>query len=466
MWACFRAGVRLFPWAIVVQVIVLAISTQRLGGATGPSEAPGQGDLPHGGLANVLVEGADYSLCARATEIRIARPRLGSPYAIGQAIALLPNNESCSVLFNSLHPGDYRAYFRNDFGILAAADLAVVSRTVEHVVVSDPAVTVQGVVLLDGKPWPDATVELRGRASATSAHIKSDAKGRYVALLPSGGEYELRATGLRNPLVGWTARLAVLPGYQLRDLEFTGGTVEATVSGGIVGQNLSLAVRIGNRTLRESVRVTGDGMAHAMVALPFGEYRIAALQHGGASRETPLILSATAPTASLVLALIDNPSVIVVRDEAGVPVETAVLSGGGQVLAKRQDGSFGLSGVPLGAPITIRAQGFVPTCRLSEEVGVMEVVLERGAPAEFSFSATSEPVPPGSLSGLAGAACPVSLQAFGYVRLPQLREHPNRFRILNLPLSGRVIWQLGQQQSLITLPAALPVMLPGPKTGK
>jgi hypothetical protein len=411
---------------------------------------------------DVLVE-SEFGLCARATDVGIALPRPGSRYSIGTVVLLYPNDTDCRVRFSSIPSGEYRVFLRNDVGILGVADVVVVAHREQKVFVDSPAASIQGQIFRAGRPWPGATLEMLLPGGVVIARGTSDSAGRYVVLLNSDGEYRLRAFGRRNPVASWETALTVLPGFQHRDVAFGGGRLDVAIYGAITGPRVHVVLSfddVRGSVLRRSLATEGDGVTRGTLALPFGRYRIGALQDLRASRESVVTLTPGSPVVAVDLSLGGNPSVMIVQDQDGVVVRNAVATSRGRMLLKDGDGGFSLSGVLLGAPVTIQASGFVPTCRLSDFVGVMPVVLEKGAPAEFRFPQGAATTPLGSVSGLTEASCPVSLQAFGYVRIPPFEEQGARFRILNLPAKGRLTWRFGQDEATIVLPTANLIVLP------
>jgi hypothetical protein len=174
-------------------------------------------------------------------------------------------------------------------------------------------------------------------------------------------------------------------------------TVELAVTGG--GQRWTSTFDAGSEAV-------------PFVDLDFGEYVVTASASSGLASSDPIAVSLTPerPVAEVDVVLDRHKGSLEVVDENGGPVPSVQVRAGTAVLGPVAPGLYRLDDVAVGERLNVRADGFVPMCRvLSAGAPDLRLVLTRASEVVTLHLAANRTWESGLLVDLPGSDCPVEL---------------------------------------------------------
>jgi hypothetical protein len=327
---------------------------------------------------------AETAACANADTFLLG---VISTYGIRAAIPFLRTNEiaRCRWVFLGLPAGQLlQASLRSELGSSGRREFRVVPKKTTEVTIPPPAVTLSGVITLNGKPIADGMAQFR-RAPETWA-VDLQPGGSYQVTFDHEGDYTLAllrplsrfkpvtltlARGantfdwnIEDPSADSELRVRVTDHDRTEDIEIEIQTDGKPIAGGLI------------RSGHESFSRTG---------LAFGKYRVAARQPTGASDWQDVELSAEAPSAAVTLSIVRGVRSITLRYVDGEPV---ISAGFGFSAARPQEtvpGTYSLSSIAPNTELLIRAPSGAPICRVVPTTGDLEATVSPGRALTLRF---------------------------------------------------------------------------------
>ena len=332
---------------------------------------------------------------------------------LDQGIEALP----CDRELEGLEPGEYMAALvqpslSGEAGGLLSTARFQVARGRRTEVRLAPSVFARGRVTI-GPDRPAVGLTLLFQLETRSWVATPNEEGEYAVALGDPGEYTITVRARDGVPSAWFNRR--LEGRTERaDFALSAGELhvrllspDGTPSDELVG----LVV-----TGRDGKRITGEGKpgreeVARFAGLDLGEYVITATTPSGLTSQEPAtaILSADAPVAEVELVLGRHEGLLTVVDESGTLVETAQVRAGTAPLSPEAPGAYRLDGVSVGERLVLRAEGYVPACRMlrSQDLPNLRHVLTRASETVTIRLAKDLRWESGLLEGLPGSDCPV-----------------------------------------------------------
>ena len=293
---------------------------------------------------------------------------------------------ACYWRVDGLPPGNYKVDLTYEGSAAARTAIAQVRvQRVTNVQMLPPLVRLSGRLAVNGSVVPGAAIDVVSRQSAFQATIVTDTSGGFELSLPQAGEYDL---AIRESEIPWAVkRIAVKEGDNRVNWELMGaGTLTVQLRGAVE----AVRVRIESRQMGSNDLLPFGETSVTKGGLPFGTYDVSASDSSGlVSGVRTVRLEPKSASATVELELTSNDSSMVVSDGQGRPVEGAVVRpmrggdlmiGAGPALRQQSPGLYELRGMTPGVRLVIRAEGFVPTCRVVPLNARVSAVLEPAGP--------------------------------------------------------------------------------------
>jgi hypothetical protein len=322
-------------------------------------------------------------------------------------------NPACRWEFEGLPPGIYLAALETSDGSGGAVTFHLTSAGSARVNVRGPAVVVHGRVLWNARGVAGARVRIESLPFTTPIMDRvADAAGRYSATLATAGKYMLA-----SPVATWKGSLAA---ESVRvDLAGSGGGLEIDVRETPPAR--SLTVVLANATSTRARDMAPAQRTLRWFNVPDGTYRVLAYEDNGglvATTSPAVTIDSRHRDGQVTLELGENDGSVVVAGDGGRPLRDAHVTWGigeerGATLPPNPFGGFSLRGVPPGGELVARAPGYRPSCRRASLNAGITVVLRHGVPATLVLDqAVRSQLGAITISGVAGAECPIPLSAF------------------------------------------------------
>ncbi|MEX2662753.1 MAG: hypothetical protein WD227_12555 [Vicinamibacterales bacterium] len=399
---------------------------------------------------------ADERLCRANARIELtgAGRRAAKGTVIARDAFAFGLDADCLTRLEGLLPGGFTVSYRSEApDVRITEPVAITAGATARLPLEYPGTVLVGRILRDGKPL-DGKLELLltpKEMSAGSGHDTSaavEATGDFKITTDADGEYRasLRLNG--SVVVGVERFVTLSHGVNTLDWDVPMGRVNVQVLNWSRSSPVQLIVRAEPTTAGafwETQLLIGlaDRLPVAVEPLGFQTYRVQAVQRASdgprlASPIVKLTLDSASPERDVVLELQEYKTTISVTDMNRTPIPNAVVTiGGGAPLTRGSDGLFELGSADgsAGAPVTVSAPGYVPTCVVAPQTDTLEVILQTGRSGVITFveSAFELPYPPGRLMW-AGLPCEVSFRRFDYRLLSGDKAVGTWvFRIDNLP---------------------------------
>ncbi|MPZ17292.1 MAG: hypothetical protein GEV06_05190 [Luteitalea sp.] len=388
----------------------------------------------------------DQTLCGRVSGgvMKITTPRF-------REIARTALAGTCSQAVAGLSPGAYELSFEHSGGIVARQPLTIAAQQVTSLRIG--GARAYGVVLVNGQPAPGVTVEFTAQPQddrMQNITAVSDAAGGYEAILPEPGTYRVRFERKRVELMGQDQLATISAGDNALDWSIEGGTLEVHLRGHDLHWPVDVVLRnvrpTGPGTIRLGVEVTeSQDLPLVVEGLGFGSFEVQARERQSASAQRQksssyqtITLDEQEHTATVTLELREYNSTLVLRDAADNPISGARVWSWDAEWDEVARGSYSQEGASPGDQLSIRAEGFMPTCRRVTSEGETIVTLERGAPVEVVFAGYGALTEPAGLVRWPGTDCPVPLEGFAYVRIGAGQHDEMKFAFPGFPRSAEI----------------------------
>lgn len=366
--------------------------------------------VPAEDVASIVVT-AGPILCSAAQALEIAR--LDETRTIRTPVVSTSETTGCQWGVDGLPPGDYLASLQLFSGSIEAAPLTLRAQETVAAKLTDPAVTVSGHITFNREPVTTGTVTLIQSGGTERMTAVLDDHGFYRAFVRKAGAYHL---GLSSTETGSKIMDAVfVDGENVLDWNLEGARVVVTVNGMIKSSDTIVSLQgRGGSTWTTAPK---DPQREAVLTgMPLGPYTVFATEGDLASRRAEITITADQPERRVSVDLLDNSSVLMVRDALGQPFERArVITFPAPKPASTGPGEYSLRGVPAGVPIRILSEGYMPACILAPLNETVQVDLKFGQRTFVRFvgmNLTGIDVNTGMILGISGSNCPVLLSDF------------------------------------------------------
>jgi hypothetical protein len=409
------------------------------------------------GAVRLSVKGDD--LCAARKRFLVAMVTGGRSWPVGGKNDVT----TCAATVAGLVPGRYGATLEMTDGPTSRTKYQTID--IEPQQIADvrfelASANLTGTITLNGRPLVGATVSVTRPGSAAS-QATTDPGGAFRVEVAETGRFhmELLTHGLN--LLGQTTVVNIVEGDNQFLWNLTGGELAIGL------KNWDGQTPINLRLMGPSLGTTGALLLppenpFKVQGLRFGRYSVAVSQPrlGRSAPSKEVTLSADNPSAELTFDLSYEKLILRVSDRRGSPIERPVV---GNVSSFRQTepGVLELYGATPGRPLRISAPGFVPVCRLPPPSGVLDLVLDRGAPIELRFASLNWR--DATLFGLEGSDCAVPLLWFRAAESGEVEPGLRRVVVENFPSAGVVRLVVSGNEYTLRLPPIGPVLIRRPR---
>jgi hypothetical protein len=356
----------------------------------------------------------------------------------------------CTAMIGGLEPAEYELVMQDSQRVLVRQTFAVIAQRVSSV--SLDVVRAHGLVSVNGRPLPDATLHFRRSDAGTSESNTiaiTDVNGLYEAVLPEPGLYRVAFETRGIELLGQERDVALRVGNNHVNYPIEGGTLTIDVEGWDAVRPVDIRLTraepitpgifsVGRRVKdRAELPIVIDGLG-------FGTLLVQARvtdQPPMVSPSLTVTLDPQQPWATLTLDLREYKARVRLLDPAGKSVTGARLSTMEQeALPEIAPGIYSLESTAPGAQVTIRAADYTPLCRRAPALSELTVVLNQGIVVEFIFSGYANLTKPPGRVTWPDTECPVALESFAYTQ-QSLTTEGARFTIERFPYSA-ALWYI------------------------
>ncbi len=325
---------------------------------------------------------------------------------------------------DGLRAGEYEATLAGDAPIArVVVDVPENQRT--QAILQKPTVDVSGTITFGTKPAPDGTrvhFEFdRQRFTTTTGR-----DGSYSVSLAGPGTYTARIE-VAKYLWTWTDKVAVVSGKNRFDWKVPGGSIALRLrreDGRPIDELVQLQCSGGSFHSAGPVMREELDRPLLLVGLPLGEVTCKADTTSGLiSNELLVRLSSSTPNVESTLTLRMLAGTLELRSASGGHISGAAVIVGNTKLDEEPEGSghYRILRVAPGSGMLFQAGGYLPLCKVlrDSDFPVLRVTLQAAGNSPFSIRLTPQANRPiGTLFGVPGSECPVSLFAFE----PRLRN--------------------------------------------
>jgi hypothetical protein len=383
------------------------------------------GALPRG---SVIIT-AQSAACGSAETFRLGI--VMGPPTVPALLPLVNSNDvgSCRWVAIGLPPGTYDAALRNASGSSGRQGFRVVANQITEVVIQPPAVTVSGVVTINGKPVSGGRVQFRRDMTFQAIVLQDD--GSYSATFDDAGDFMLVMLAPLTRLKPATVTLA--RGANVFDWPIDEPSAESELAVQLRGHDRLTDTGIeiqANGTVLTRIFIPAGEDTVTQKGLPFGKYKVFARQPNAASDVSAVELSATTPSANVTLSLERSTRSITLRYIDGEPVSNAGFGNTTHGPEETAPGTYSLASVAANTELLVRPPTGAPLCRIVPREGEIHATVMPGRSLTLKFHDRRVSIDSVKIESEGG--CPVSILLF--LKTP-LRMGPDtaEVEVLNAP---------------------------------
>lgn len=301
-------------------------------------------------------------------------------------MTLLSTNEvtRCRWMIVGLQPGEYDASLHSPDGSSGRHEFRIVEGKPTEVTIAPPAVTVTGVVTINGKPITNGVMQFRRDMSAWTVII--DEVGSYRFNADDDGDYALvmlRPFSRFEPITVALARGPNVFDWNIDDAS-ADSQVTVHVTGNDPTEETEIAFEAGGKRVETSYIPIGKDTVTRM-GLPFGTYRVVARQPGGTSEWREVEVLETAPSAAVKLSIARANRSITLRYADGEPVTSAGFGFTSPRPPEMVPGTYSLSSIPPETQLLIWPPLGTRLCRVVPPSGHIEATVHPGRSITLRF---------------------------------------------------------------------------------
>ena len=334
-------------------------------------------------LSPATIITAETAACANAKAFHLG---VVSTYGMRAAIPFLRTDEvaRCRWVFLGLPTDLIEASLRGELGSSGRREFRAVPKKTTEVTIPPPAVTLSGVITLNGKPIADGMAQFRRPPETWAIDLQPD--GSYHVTFDYDGDYTL---ALLRPISRFKpVTVALARGANTFDWNIDDPSGDSQLTVRVTGHDRADDTEIevqteGKPTAGGIIRSGSDTFSRA--GLAFGKYRVAARQSNGASDWHDVELSAESPSAAVTLSIVRGDRSITLRYVDGEPV---ISAGFGSTAARPQEvvpGTYSLSSVAPHTELIIRPPSGAPICRVVHATGDRQATVFPGRAVVLKF---------------------------------------------------------------------------------
>jgi hypothetical protein len=370
---------------------------------------------------------AEAAACSPAQMFRLAKIITVRARVL---MTLLSTNEvtRCRWMVFGLRPGEYDASLHGPDGSSGRRDFRIVEGKPTDVTIAPPAVTVTGVVTINGKPITNGVMQFRRDFGAWTIII--DEVGSYRFNTDDEGDYSLtmlRPFSRFKPFIVTFAR-----GPNVFDWNIDDPSADSQVTVHVTGNDLTddteIDVEADGKRLESSYIPRGKDTVTRM-GLPFGKYRVVARQPGGTSEWREVELMPSAPAAAIKLTIERASRSITLRYADGEPVTSAGF-GFTPRPEEKVPGTYSLASIPAQTELVIWPPLGTRLCRVVPESGHLDATVSPGRSVTLRFQNRRISIDEVRIS--TESDCPIPLGMF--LKSPlRVGPHTADVEVLNAP---------------------------------
>ena len=261
----------------------------------------------------------------------------------------------------------------------------------------------------------EAGVTLRFQTDTGVWATRANDEGEYALRLGAPGQYAISVQAADGaPAARFERRLESGAQPQPQDFDLSETALHVRVvsqDGTLPDETVELAVTRGGQRWTSTFEAGSEAVP--FVDLDFGEYVVTASASSGLASSDPVAVRLTPerPVAEVDVVLDRHKGSLEVVDENGGPVPSVQVRAGTAVLRPVAPGLYRLDDVAVGERLHLRADGFVPMCRVlsPQELPDLRLVLTRASEVVTLHLAANRTWESGLLVDLPGSDCPVEL---------------------------------------------------------
>lgn len=333
--------------------------------------------------AAAVVITAESPACSPAQQFRLSS-LMTAGARVPVPLVMTPDVARCRWIVFGLAPGSYEAALFGPDGSQGKREFRVLEGKPSDVTIAPPAVTVSGVVTINGRPVTKGVMRFSRDVQAWTVLI--DETGSYELKLDEDGEYVLTMVRPFSRFEPLTVRLA--SGPNIFDWNINDPSADSQIAVSVTGLDRSSDTEIefefDGARLPGSVIPAGNNIL-LRTGLPFGTYRVAARQPGGSSDWRDVALTEAAPMAAITLSIARASRSITLRYADGEPVVSAGLGFPVPRPEETAPGTYSLASIPPQTHLVIWPPLGTRLCRVVPASGDIEATVHAGRSVTLRF---------------------------------------------------------------------------------